>query len=56
VVYIGLMVFAVGIEVVQKNFTTSQIADVRDLLASGLGLLIGVLIYFLMRKVAKYFD
>jgi len=56
VVYIGLMVFAVSIEVVQKNFTTSHIADVRDLLASGLGLLIGVLIYFLMRKVVKYFD
>lgn len=48
--YIGLILFAVGIELIQKYFTTTHVGDVLDLLADGVGGILGIIIYALLRR------
>jgi len=49
-IYLGLILFAVGIELIQKYFTTTHVGDARDLLADGLGAILGIIIYILLRR------
>ncbi len=48
--YIGLLLLAVGIELIQKYFTTTHVGDVLDLLADGVGGMLGIIIYALLRR------
>ena len=49
----GLMLYGMGIEVVQSNFTTTRFGEVSDLLADVVGIAAGWAIYLLVRKVTK---
>jgi VanZ family protein len=47
-VYGGLFLYGVAIEVAQKYFTSTHSAHASDLLADGLGLALGVCIYWIV--------
>lgn len=52
-VYAGLMLYGLAIEVIQSNFTTTRFGEVSDLLADVIGIAAGWAIYLLVRKVTK---
>ena len=53
VVYIGLILYDMAIEVIQSTFTTTRFGEVSDLLADGVGIAIGFAVYFVANKVTK---
>lgn len=53
VVYIGLILYGAGIEVMQSVFTSTRIGQTTDILADILGMVIGFVIYLAVRKAFR---
>lgn len=53
VIYASLILYGAGIEVVQKYFTKTHVADIYDLFADSLGVVIGIIIYFVACKIMQ---
>jgi len=49
-IYIGLILFAISIELIQKYFTTTHVGDMFDLLADSAGAMLGTVIYALLSQ------
>jgi len=54
IVYIGLILYGIWIEVIQKYLTTTRVGDALDLLANSAGIIIGIIIYLLVRKLIQH--
>lgn len=52
-VYIGLILYGMAIEVIQSTLTTTRFGEVSDLLADGVGIAAGFAVYFVARKITK---
>ena len=52
-VYIGLILYGVIIEVMQNVLTSTRFSGVSDVLADGVGMAIGFVIYLAVRKVFR---
>ena len=52
-VYIGLILFAISIELIQKYFTMTHVGDRFDLLADSVGAILGTIIYLLFNQWIK---
>lgn len=52
-VYIGLILYAAAIEIIQSTLTTTRFGEVSDLLADGIGVAAGFAVCFVINKVIK---
>lgn len=52
-VYIGLILYGVAIEVIQSTLTSTRFGEVSDLFADGVGVAIGFAVYFIVNKITK---
>ena len=50
VVYVGLMLYGVCIEIIQSTLTTTRFGEASDLLADSVGVMVGIIIYLAVRK------
>jgi VanZ family protein len=51
--YIGLLLYGAGIEVLQHTMTTTRTGETADLLADAVGVLLGSSMYFIANKIAQ---
>lgn len=52
-VYVGLILYGSTIEILQSTLTTTRFGEVSDLLADGVGVVVGFVIYLTIRKTLQ---
>lgn len=53
VIYIGLVLYGATIEILQSTLTTTRVGEASDFLADSIGILIGLILYLVTKKLFK---
>ncbi len=53
-VYVGLILYGAGIEILQSTLTTTRFGEVSDLIADVVGVTVGFIIYSVANKILRH--
>lgn len=53
-VYVGLILYGTGIEILQSALTTTRFGEVSDLIADVVGVTMGIITYSVANKIFRY--